>query len=159
MVNTFLPYPDYEKSAKALDVKRLGKQRVEAMQILRANLGLTNGWKNHPAAVMWKGHEGQLLLYTVAICMRWRALGYKDTVLDKVMSLFYDIPREAFKKPWWLGHRKFHKSHQSNLRRKDANHYKFNVPDDLPYLWPKGDGTIAPLEEKKGTTRASKSNS
>jgi hypothetical protein len=34
MVNTFLTHPDYEKSAKTLDNKRLGKQRVEAKQIL-----------------------------------------------------------------------------------------------------------------------------
>ena len=39
MVNTFLPYPDFVKSAKALDYKRLGKQRVEAWQILRALRG------------------------------------------------------------------------------------------------------------------------
>jgi hypothetical protein len=34
MVNTFLCYKDFCKSAKALDKKRLGKQRVEALQII-----------------------------------------------------------------------------------------------------------------------------
>lgn len=34
MVNTFLPYACFVKSAKALDYKRLGKQRVEAFQII-----------------------------------------------------------------------------------------------------------------------------
>lgn len=34
MVNTFLVYSDYEKSASCLDRARLGKQRVEAYQIL-----------------------------------------------------------------------------------------------------------------------------
>lgn len=34
MVNTFLVSADYEKSAATLDYRRLGKQRVEAMQIL-----------------------------------------------------------------------------------------------------------------------------
>ena len=33
-MQTFLPYPDMIKSAKALDYKRLGKQRVEAKQII-----------------------------------------------------------------------------------------------------------------------------
>jgi hypothetical protein len=38
-VQTFLPYPDFAASAAsaaALDSKRLGKQRVEALQVLRA---------------------------------------------------------------------------------------------------------------------------
>jgi len=37
-MQTFLPYPDFERSARALDLKRLGKQRVECIQVLR---GLT----------------------------------------------------------------------------------------------------------------------
>lgn len=32
-MQTFLPYPDFKKSASCLDNKRLGKQRVEAWQI------------------------------------------------------------------------------------------------------------------------------
>lgn len=34
-MQTFLPYPDFVKSAKCLDNKRLGKQRVEAWTIYR----------------------------------------------------------------------------------------------------------------------------
>ena len=63
MVNTFLPYDDFYDSAKVLDMKRLGKQRVEAMQLVNANLGLTVGWRNHPCAVMWRGHEDALAMY------------------------------------------------------------------------------------------------
>jgi len=50
-VQTFLPYTDFIKSAKCLDYKRLGKQRVEAKQILNILLGETTkaGWTNHPA--------------------------------------------------------------------------------------------------------------
>lgn len=33
MVNTFLPYPSLEATARSLDFRRLGKQRVEAWQI------------------------------------------------------------------------------------------------------------------------------
>ncbi|BBN02047.1 hypothetical protein MPTK1_2g12340 [Marchantia polymorpha subsp. ruderalis] len=33
-LNTFLPYPSLERSIQCLDKRRLGKQRVEAMQIL-----------------------------------------------------------------------------------------------------------------------------
>jgi hypothetical protein len=35
-LQTFLPYPDFAASAQALDQRRLGKQRVEALQVLRA---------------------------------------------------------------------------------------------------------------------------
>jgi hypothetical protein len=34
-VQTFLPFSDFEASARVLDVKRLGKQRVECIQVLR----------------------------------------------------------------------------------------------------------------------------
>lgn len=40
-MQTFLPYPNIIQSAQCLDNKRLGKQRVEALQILKAiNQGL-----------------------------------------------------------------------------------------------------------------------
>ena len=35
MVNTFLPFSDFKKCAQVLDKKRLGKQRVEAMQLIK----------------------------------------------------------------------------------------------------------------------------
>lgn len=35
-MNTFLPYPDFQESAKCLDNKRLGKQRIETWQIYNA---------------------------------------------------------------------------------------------------------------------------
>ena len=59
MVNTFLPFPDVRKSLSCLDRRRLFKQSVEAMQILRVNLGLQGGvgFTNHPAVRMWKGYE------------------------------------------------------------------------------------------------------
>ena len=40
-MQTFLPYPDFKKSASCLDYKRLGKQRVEGLQILNAIQGDT----------------------------------------------------------------------------------------------------------------------
>ena len=148
MVNTFLPWPDEIKTAKSLDNKRLGKQRVEALQILRANLGLTKGWRNHPAAVMWRGHEGALIEYTVAMCDEWVARGYVDNVRAQVYELFrvHKITTRSYEKPWWWGKQKFHRSHKSNLKRKDPDHYRFNVPDDLPYQWPTQTNTFRTTE-------------
>jgi hypothetical protein len=144
MVNTFLPWPDEAKTAKSLDNKRLGKQRVEALQILRANLGLTKGWRNHPAAVMWRGHEGALIEYTCAMCDEWTARGYEDNVKAQVFEIYkqHNITPQSYEKPWWWGKRKFHRSHKSNLKRKDPIHYGFNVPDDLPYSWPTPERTF-----------------
>jgi Pyrimidine dimer DNA glycosylase len=34
-MQTFTPYSDFEESLRALDLKRLGKQRVEVIQIVR----------------------------------------------------------------------------------------------------------------------------
>ena len=42
--------------------------------------------------------------------------------------------------PSWIGDDIFHRSHQSNLVRKFPEHYRPffpDVPDDLPYVWPK----------------------
>jgi hypothetical protein len=48
-VQTFLPYPDFAASAAVLDTKRLGKQRVETVQVLRGLTLPTYGWRHHPA--------------------------------------------------------------------------------------------------------------
>jgi len=47
-MQTFLPYPDVEASARVLDTKRLGKQRVECLQVLRGLTIPTYGWCHHP---------------------------------------------------------------------------------------------------------------
>jgi hypothetical protein len=133
MVNTFLPYPSFVQSAKALDYRRLGKQRVEAWQILNALLGESKGWTNHPATKMWRGHEKALCKYGVAICQEWIKRGYKDTLLPKFVAVHATLPDTGM--PKWLGEISIHQSHQSNLKRKDSDHYGFNVPDDLPYQW------------------------
>lgn len=35
-MQTFLPYEDFEQTASVLDRQRLGKQRVETLQLLKA---------------------------------------------------------------------------------------------------------------------------
>lgn len=136
MVNTFLPSPFFHRSAELLDNKRLGKQRVEAWQILQALRGSTKGWVNHPATKMWKDHEKKLCEYGIAICDEWIKRGFKDTMREKFIALYSELP--DCDDPNWLGEMNFHRSHQSNLKRKDPDHYNFNVPDNLPYLWADG---------------------
>lgn len=87
-MQTFVPYgTDFYATARCLDDKRLGKQRVEAYQILRALLNENHGWKNHPATKMWYGYEEMLVVYTQIICGEWMSRGYEDTVADKVTEL------------------------------------------------------------------------
>lgn len=135
-MQTFLPYEDFAASAEVLDYRRLGKQRVETWQILRALNGETRGWTNHPASRMWRGHEQALVLYGVKICEEWIRRGYNDTMLERFLQLL--VPGEV-KMPAWLGDLKFHMSHQSNLLRKDPEFYSPLFPDvdpGLDYVWP-----------------------
>lgn len=138
-MQTFLPYPDMAASAACLDYRRLGKQRVEVKQILNALSGASKGWVNHPATVMWRGHSYSLAQYGLVICTEWIARGYKDTLQDYFLELM-SHEYTNYTLPHWFGDPEFHRSHQSNLLRKDPEYYGqfgWDVPHDLPYVWPK----------------------
>lgn len=78
-MQTFLPCPGFTDSARVLDVKRLGKQRVETKQVLRALTVRGYGWRHHPAAAMWAGYEEALVRYGLEVCAVWCDLGRSDT--------------------------------------------------------------------------------
>lgn len=80
-MQTFLPYPSFEQSARVLDAKRLGKQRVEVIQVVRAITQPDYGWANHPAVLMWKGHEEALGRYGIVMCNVWTELGDRKSVV------------------------------------------------------------------------------
>jgi hypothetical protein len=138
-MQTFLPLPDYVQSAQMLDNKRLGKQRVECLQILKALHDPSYGWQSHPAVKMWEGHVQSLVEYSLKVCLEWRARGFNDTCLDKIAEFIdpntYWPPNP---KPPWLNE-EFCRSHQSKLKSKLPEHYDKlfpAVPNDLPYVWP-----------------------
>lgn len=142
-MQTFLPYADFAQSAACLDRQRLGKQRVEVLQLLRALLVPGSGWANHPAAKMWVGYVPVLVAYGCAICDEWTGRGYVDTCKDKMIDLMVSgLPNDldgGWPVPSWLGDPAFHAAHRSNLLRKDPKHYgKFGWTEanDLPYIWP-----------------------
>jgi hypothetical protein len=148
-VQTFLPYADFERSARALDPKRLGKQRVETIQVVRALTRAQYGWANHPAVLMWRGYEEALGRYGLTIVDVWRELGFADTCADTIRA---DLAAAGIAQirteaqlaaagalPAWLGTEAVHRSHRSALVRKDPGHYRAlfpDVPDDLEYVWP-----------------------
>jgi hypothetical protein len=162
-VQTFLPYADFERSARALDIKRLGKQRVEALQVLRALTRPGYGWANHPAVLMWKGFEEALGRYGLTCCEVWSELGFGDTCalsiavdlrvagLSTVRSQLELAAADAL--PSWLGDSGLHRSHRSALVRKDCEHYGPlfpDVPDDLPYVWPVRSPSALDAEKRRG---------
>lgn len=146
-MQTFVPFPDFERTAQVLDSKRLGKQRVESLQIVRALTWPTYGWKHHPAALMWKGHEAALGAYSLAICEEWTKRGFNDTCdlkirTDLADAGFTEIPTTQLEAdlPGWWGDAAVHRSHRSSLLRKNPEHYRPRfepgLPDDLEYVWP-----------------------
>ena len=151
-MQTFLPYADFRRSAAVLDIKRLGKQRVEVLQILNCldPLYSRKGWNNHPAVKMWRSYETALILYGLVVCDAWIKKGYKDTCYEKIfLKLQTDISRSDLEislakrsrlfLPPWFGNEPFHSSHRSNLLRKDPvwyGQFGWAEPDDLPYVWP-----------------------
>lgn len=142
-MQTFLPYRSFERSAGVLDRARLGKQRVEVLQILNALSGKSKGWVNHSCTRMWKGYEESLIRYGMCICEEWKMRGYKDTCLDKIKEfrkIYTDTLSFHILPDWMDDNPALHLSHQSNLLRKNKEYYsKFfpsDVPDNLPYVWP-----------------------
>lgn len=137
-MQTFLPLQNFAASARSLDNRRLGKQRVETLQILNALTNPSYGWQNHPAVKMWRGHTAHLVIYGLAICGEWINRGFNDTCSAKIAA-FMPSGHEALTPPSWLGDEPFHASHRSNLLRKDPDHYRqfhWTEGPDLPYLWP-----------------------
>lgn len=146
-MQTFLPYPNIKKSLKCLDSKRLGKQRVEAFQLLCAldfgpalneriirtgKLDKPRGWVNHPATKMWVGHEYALAEYYNESIIEWINRGFNNTLQPLFLLADYEYPE-------WFGDPYFHRSHKSNLLRKAPEHYAqfgWDVPPDLEYIWP-----------------------
>jgi hypothetical protein len=152
-MQTFLPYPDFDATASVLDPLRLGKQRVETLQILRALTVHGYGWRNHPAVKMWTGYEEALVRYGLQICGHWCSTGRADTCSATMAGELAErcgvgAPRSqpelaaAGELPPWLGDPAFHRSHRSSLLRKAPELYRpafGDEPDDLPYVWPASD--------------------
>ena len=156
-MQTFLPYPDFAKSAAALDRARLGKQRLEAVEILCMTTGQSPCWLspstgvnvaapalpggaryrnhvNHPACRMWRDHPEALTEYYRVITEEWLSRGYKHTL---------GVPTRLTLRPLlppWIGDKRIHVCHQANLVKKDPAYYSPQFPGVKPqtgYYWPR----------------------
>jgi hypothetical protein len=162
-MQTFLPVADFAHSARLLDSARLGKQRVETLQVLRALELPDYGWASHPVVSMWRGRTPGLVAYGLAMVRVWRERGFADTT-ERLIGEFapevIDVPQPELAAagllPSWVGDEELHRSHRSNLIAKDPAFYRPRFtelfgpePDDLPYVWP-GPDEVDPAPAPEG---------
>jgi Pyrimidine dimer DNA glycosylase len=161
-MQTFVPYSSFEASARALDPKRLGKQRVEVIQIVRALTVPGYAWTSHPAVLMWKGYEEALGRYGLTMCEVWLELGFGDTcaatITEDLRAVGIEVIRSydellaAGALPDWLFTDEVQRSHRSSLVRKDPDFYRPlfpDVADDIDYYWPVRSAVVVERELRK----------
>ena len=161
-VQTFVPYADFEKSMRALDTKRLGKQRVEVIQIVRALTVPGYAWSSHPAVLMWKGFEEALGRYGLTACAVWTERGFGDSCATTIVADLHAAGVTSIREyaelaatdalPKWLFDEAVQLSHRSSLLRKDPEHYGPQFPDtptDLDYVWPVRSPVVIERELRK----------
>lgn len=129
-MQVFIPFPVFQTSISCLDNRRLGKQRVECLQILRAIETPGYGYANHPVNNMWRNHTDALKYYCNLCIDEWIGRNFNNNMVYYEVPNVIEIP--VFRDEVYL-------SHRSNLLRKSPTHYaKLFEPDlrnDLPYIW------------------------
>lgn len=165
MVNTFVLGVKLEY-LKYLDMKRLGKQRVEAAQIIsileyydeHGELP-DNGWANHKVTKMWMGHTKALKMYFNYTVKYWIERGYKNTyefyedVDCEIIKCRFDGRTAVFEKeatsetfPLWFSFPPIHYAYRAALYMKDPEFYADFVSKKVRpyigrgYLWPSDHG-------------------
>ena len=140
-MQTFLPDPDFAKTAHFLDWRRLGKQRVETKQILNIVSNQTDkkGWRNHPAVLMWQGYDIALAVYGLEVCEEWKARGYVDNLSKFFEDYLIENRHKRIIYPDWIGTPEFHSGHRQTLLFKNFDWYvQFGWTEQpkYEYYWP-----------------------
>tara|TARA_Y100001973_G_C5201486_1_gene338052 strand:- start:2115 stop:2558 length:444 start_codon:yes stop_codon:yes gene_type:complete len=145
-MQTFLPEYTIEKSLRHLDDKRLGKQRVEAMQLVNCHERLQAArltdpdarvpWCRHPAYIMWSENIPALKWYHNLAIDEWERRGFRNT-----MTRYRGVGPHVRLPEWWYDHRmrEVVRTHRANLMRKEPLHYiQYGWKCDVtsPYYWP-----------------------
>lgn len=166
MVNTFVVDSDLARNASLLDTKRLGKQRIEAKEIIdilesldRGVIPKKKGWMNHPATKMWYGYTNALKVYYNYILTEFKKRSDHNTMqyYDIDVSLYYvnpyigngnfKFPFTEYSFPPWFAFPPFILAQRASLIRKSPEIYNdiFNCEEIQPYLqygylWPSNHG-------------------
>lgn len=161
-MQTFVPLTGSTEIARVLDRSRLNKQALEGWQILmnlveldpQGNHRTPKGWSNHPAVKMWRGHEGALTKYIIAMVLEWERRGYKSTIGQKALTTYFQALRSGKLKegndrnpPWMEDKEQYAQiasSHRMALLTKDYEWYsQFGWEEDTgaqpieyDYIWP-----------------------
>lgn len=115
MVVTFVVDDDPKICAKELDNARLGKQRLEAKQIIdNLETVSTKGFSKHPATLMWEGYTPALKYYFNCIVDEWISRGMKNEMKKYAL----DGKEEDIIFPWWFKNKQVQLSHVYSLYRK-----------------------------------------
>jgi hypothetical protein len=146
-MQTFVPFPDFQESAAVLDSKRLQKQLLEGRQLYNIISGqaTTKGWRNHPAALMWRGYDTAFFEYLTAIkeeCVNRSINTIKNW--EAILHIHeWNWNRGNLIYPAWWGDERVHQSHRNNLYRKNPDYYpqfkndKFvSCCEKCSYVWP-----------------------
>lgn len=144
-MQTFLPYTNTNKVARALDNKRLNKQILEGYQILNILSGTSksNAWKNHPAVLMWKTYEKGLWDYIQSMIVEAKFRNIKTENNEKNLNNLKKLCWKDWgqKKPdFWQDDTKVMRiitTHRANLFKKDPLYYaEYQYAISSPYNIP-----------------------
>lgn len=133
-MQTFLPYPDYEESARALDYRRLGAQINEVQIIAGALLEIDEGFRNHAITKAWEGCTMQLVTFGLACEDEWERRGYKVRAnrIKLEWMLTCAAEDENMGRPDWFGNPEVHAEYQGLLVWKDPTFYRPKFPHVQP---------------------------
>ena len=103
------------ETAMALDAKRLNKQTIEARQILKAIVGDSKAWANHPCTLMYRAKGYDLWLNAYHICLE----AYKNKDMERAEE--WDRVASCFTPPFHT--EAYFKQMKRRLFTKNPEHY------------------------------------
>jgi hypothetical protein len=129
-MQTFLPYRNFEASAKILDTVRLNKQLLECRQMFSAMAGQSKFGAHHPATKMWTGHQSLLWDYVLAVREELDRRGTPTQKnMDAAFEFYHMLPTQRQKTyPEWYDEREqmllIETTHRASLYNKNQDHYR-----------------------------------
>ena len=138
-----------------LDYRRLGKQRIEAKQIIESLENNSLGWSKHPATLSFSKNIDSLKAYYNICIQEWINRGYKCNMkiydeideskyspliceFDGKKAIFHEDNEKSY--PKFVSFPPYFYAHRASLYRKNNNFYSSkNFPEEYlekGYFWP-----------------------